>query len=539
MPCETFPIATPTRINNPAIWLFGNRLFHDQSPLEFLSELLLVMASPKRLKESRVEFGSIFPSCDVLHAWRVPDELQYAPKARLNLKLFALMGASRLDSRHETHRTHYQELLERLAASIRVAEPGTEGDVLRTLENLLLGFHGAGSGRTWCAQSFLPLCPELTAAETIWNETAARRERPLSWTDLLQEVRSYFASSKRLFLARGGEVLYLQLCHALRQSPESVAVWVRESKLELTLREQSPVELHTNLERALGSLLGQSPRTLRDIVEFIDTGVETATSTATDMESATPRFVDAGSCASESWQEGYLFAVDLLRLCEAGLDVIERLRMLETACAMQVLRTLCAQSARHSRQDKATEWPGYRFALSAPDETNAAVKRLSRHTARLAERLIYHAVRSEDVPPLPHPRPSDKDLKEADRRYGSKLFTAMAKRIGLLVPRRGAGARFTLDERLLRYLVVTTIPVGSRLTYERFKALVEARHGLVADGGGLARASRWADGAHEVSFGDDVGGWLREMLSAAGMLITLSDSCSLVENPAAQRGRAR
>ena len=112
----------------------------------------------------------------------------------------------------------------------------------------------------------------------------------------------------------------------------------------------------------------------------------------------------------------------------------------------------------------------------------------------------------------------------------------MAKRIGLEVPRRGAGARFTLNQRLLRFLVVTTVPLGGRLTYDRFKALVEARHGLVVDADGLARANTWADGAPQVSFGDNVDEWLREMLTAAGMLITLSDSCSLVENPAAQRG---
>jgi hypothetical protein len=112
----------------------------------------------------------------------------------------------------------------------------------------------------------------------------------------------------------------------------------------------------------------------------------------------------------------------------------------------------------------------------------------------------------------------------------------MAKRIGFLIPRRGAGARFTLNERLLRLLVVTVVPVGGRLTYERFKALVEARHGLVFDADGLARANSWADDVAHVSLGDNVDAWFQEMLAAAGMLITLSDSCSLVENPAAKRG---
>jgi len=127
-------------------------------------------------------------------------------------------------------------------------------------------------------------------------------------------------------------------------------------------------------------------------------------------------------------------------------------------------------------------------------------------------------------------------LKEADRRYGSKLFSGLAKRIGFLIPRRGAGVRFTLNEQLLRLLVVTTVPVGGRLTYDRFKALVEARHGLVFDSDGFARADEWAGGTGRVSLGHGVDAWLQDMLAAAGLLIHLSDSCALVENPAAKKG---
>jgi hypothetical protein len=47
-------------------------------------------------------------------------------------------------------------------------------------------------------------------------------------------------------------------------------------------------------------------------------------------------------------QKGLLFAVELLRLSEAVIDPIERLEMLELACAMQVLRSLCAQGVRYS-----------------------------------------------------------------------------------------------------------------------------------------------------------------------------------------------
>lgn len=537
MSCDIFPVL-PHREKNPAFLLFGNRLYTDQSPTEFLIELLLVTNSTKRIGEGGTSFSTPLPEFGALKEWPIIESLQYAPKARLDLKLFAFMGASRLDSRHETHREHYKELLEKLRASIRVTETGTENDVMRTLENLLLGFQGAGSGRTWCAQSFLPVCRGLLAGETIWSESFARRNAPRNWSDLIEgeHLTKYFASNKRLFLARGGELLFLQLCNALRQEAGTVRMWAEQNNVYLEPSELDPTWLHGELQRELGRLLDQCPQTLTDIAEFLDSGIEADTSNATDTDDGAPRYVDAGWCAAESWQEGYLFAVDLFRLCTADLDVVERLRLLELACAMQVLRSLAAQSARHCPAERKASWPGYRLAVSAPAENKPAVKKLSRDTAKVTERLIYHALRSGDVALPDDPEKREKILKEADRRYGGKLFTSMAKRIGFLIPRRGAGVRFTLNEHLLRLLVVTTVPVGGRLTYDRFKSLVEARHGLVFDSDGFARASEWAGGTGRVSLGNDIDAWFQDMLAAAGLLIHLSDSCALVVNPAAKKG---
>ena len=532
MSCEIFPLI-PHSEKNPAFLLFGNRLYSDQSPTEFLIELLLVTNSSKQVGVRGAPFNSPLPEFEMLTGWPEADSLRYAPRSRLNLKLFAFMGASRLGSRHETHREHYRELIERLQSSIRVTETGAESDVLRTLENLFLGFQGAGSGRTWCAQSFLPVCRGLLAGETIWSESIARRNNPRLWCDLMErgKLAKYFASNKRLFLARGGELLFLQLCNALRQAPATVRAWAEQMGVCLETQEMDPAWLHAELQRELGRLLDQCPQTLTEIADFLDSGIEADTSRATDMDNGEPRYVDAGWCAAESWREGYLFAVELLRLCTADLDVVKRLQLLELACTMQVLRSLAAQSARHCQAERDVAWPGYRLAVSAPVEDNPAVKRISRHTAKVAERLIYHALRSGDVPVA-----DPSKLPKVDRAYGGKLFTSLAKRIGFLVPRRGAGVRFTLNEQLLRLLVVTAVPVGGRLTYDRFKALVEARHGLVFDSDGFARADEWAGGTGRVSLGNNVDAWFQDMLAAAGLLIHLSDSCALVENPAAKKG---
>ena len=191
------------------------------------------------------------------------------------------------------------------------------------------------------------------------------------------------------------------------------------------------------------------------------------------------------------------------------------------------------QSARHVDSEYPIPWPGYRLAVSAPEEKRTAIKRLSHQTAKAMEKQIFQAIRNEEsgiILPQGEKEPG-KSLKEADRRYAGKLFIGLAKRIGFIVPRRGAGARFVLNDQLLRLLVLTTVPVGGRITFDTFKRLVEVRYGLVFDADGFNRASRWLDGTG-VYLPADTDAWLQDMLEAAGLLIHLSDSCALVENPA-------
>ena len=417
---------------------------------------------------------------------------------------------------------------------------GHVDDVVRTLENLFLGFQGAGAGRTWCAQTFLPISSGLLAGETLWNETKARSKPPAHWQYITDSLSTYFTMNKHRFLARGGEVLYLQICNALRQDKEIIRQWAEESGVMLDSTnnndEQDPAWLHAELMRELGSLMHKCPKAITELAEFIDSGIEPETAEKTDFRSDSPRYVSAGWCPVESWQEGYLFAVELLRLCKSNLDVIDRIYLLETACAMQVLRSLAFQSARYTPTNHFTAWPGYRLAVSAPEENRPIVKRVSQQTVKMIEKQIFQAIRNEDrgIALPDNEKERNKVLKEADNRYAGKLFIKLAKRLGLVIPRRGAGARFVLNEQLLRFLVLTVVPKGGRITYDRFKEIVERRFGLVFDADGIGQAGEWLADGNRVYLPNDTDNWLQEMLEAAGFLLRLSDSCAMVvEDPAA------
>lgn len=509
--------------SNPAIRLFGNRFSTDQTSLELLGEFLLITTSVKEIEGK--ELRSALPPLDDIHSWS-NSKLKYSPKIKLNLKLFAFLSSSRLDSRHLTHREHYTQLIQELKKRIKV-DSNDKTQVVKTLENLLLGFQGAGTSRTWCAQSFIPISRGLVAGEAIWNETKAKSHYAESWSYVLDNAKLYFSLNKHRFLARGGELLYLQICNAMKQNPEAIQAWNLDAKLEFSSEELEPEKLLTRLERGLAKFFSACPKFIDDLAEFIDDKLDPETAAKTDMQEQQPRFVEAGWCNSATWQEGYLLAVEMNRILSSGLDVMDSVYYLETLFMLHTLRNLIMQSSRCLSNGEA-KWPGYYMAINRSDEENGTLKRISHQSLKNIEKTIYMAIRS-------HMQGTDivqdeKILKEADTRSGHKFFLKMAKQAGLVIPKRGAWARFVLTPQILRVLVTTIVPQQGRITYETFKQLIRARWGMVFDEAGFGECCEWL-GVEKVYLSSDTDAWLLEMLAESGLLMHLSDSCALVLHP--------
>ena len=149
-------------------------------------------------------------------------------------------------------------------------------------------------------------------------------------------------------------------------------------------------------------------------------------------------------------------------------------------CAFHVMRSLTTQASRYPRSIIPQTWPACRLAVSDPDGKNRTVKQVSKATIQAVSKTIYDGLRHPDIlnDTLPNsPNLREKLYAEAERRYGHKLFITLGKRIGLIVPRRGAGMRFVLNARLLRLLIVVLLP-GRRMTYDTFKLAAESHFGL-------------------------------------------------------------
>lgn len=533
---------------NPAVRLFGNRIYADQTSLEFLHEFLLIASAPKTWHEDSDTFKSCLPRYTALdECLEDGARLRYAPRARLDLKLFSFLGASRLSSRDPAHLEHLDELRDDLAKKIVTEGDITVSDVLDSLRDLFLGLQGAGNGRTWCAQTFLPLSRRCLAGETIWNQSKTHNN--LTWYDSLTSLSTYWSTNRHRFLARGGEVFYLQLCLALSRSKGEVTDLIREAKLEFSTEEADPAQLHFKLEEGLTRLLDSSLQ-LDELAAFIENNDENESAYKTDLERhfgiERPHFVSTEAypeaCPKESWKIGYVFAVELSRILTLKLDTLECIARLEMLFDLHILRHLTYLSAQRIKNEKlplslASNWLGYSFVTSPENCTIPRLRKLSEVSFRHTEQMIYTAVHSylpEDDDERKKFNESSKYrndyFKEADKSHGFAVFRKIGKSMGFIVPRKGSGERLVLTENILRTLVLTLVPAEHDITYDQFKKEVYQHFGIAFDRDSIRLAMKETGNASDDP-NYNIDAWVSTLLEQAAMLIPLSDSCSLVHNP--------
>ena len=161
-----FPNVTHNPVNdaNPAIQIFGRRFYKDQTPIEYLSEFLLVFASPKTTDGAQAFEFPLYND--------IPTEkLSYFPPFRLGLKLFAFLSASKLDTRHPVHIAAFQRAVTAILERSNCRNERDEGASVRLIQGLFSGFVGVagdrtldcpylltGLGHSACARSSLESC---------------------------------------------------------------------------------------------------------------------------------------------------------------------------------------------------------------------------------------------------------------------------------------------------------------------------------------------------------------------------------------------
>lgn len=499
---------------NSAIMLYGRRFYRDQTPVEYLAELLLVFLSAKSQQDEYTYSFSIDPS-----------DARYFPEDHVALKLFSFYPTSKLETRHEAHQATYLEALSQVKKRIQGGDERQQEDTVRLLQSLFSGFTGVAKNRTWATYSFLPAAPSLISRELNWRHKKAKADsQAKDW----ESSRTYFDTVSHLFMARGGELLFLQLAHLFSLLPEQV-----DEELGTLPEEYShlpPLDLailKSSLEEALTSLLSGSLKKIDQLASF----VEATLSDVTLSTDKIPNKATLGWVPRASVPEAYLFAQELMNICQSSHSELDKLEMMQTLCCLQVIRSLSFQAQRIDQPNKTTRGflGNYVWIVCDPNApVNSASRRLSQTSFDVIESMLFRVLRVVQRVACD----TSKEDKEADD-HGFKIFRKIAKDIGLVIPRTGRGQRFVLTPSLVRVLVAATVKPGERVRLTEFYQRVFAHFGIALANQQLSVAIAWSSisttSEDYVMTTDSL--WIEEALNQGGFLVELSDAVSIVHNP--------
>lgn len=502
--------------SNPAVRAFGRRFYRDQTPLEYLAEFLLCFSSDKTLPGDRRASG--LPQLEALPQ----QSLSYWPESRLALKLFSFFASSKLETRHPAHVDRFKQLISDVEEAVDADQAEDKHRAVMILQQLFSGFVGVAGQRTWATHSFIPASRFLLSREVDWRHSEAINHSVKTW----DEAQPYFTSGSHNFMARGGEVLFLQLWHVLRaMKADNLSQWLDGRYPHIHW-----AEVPARVEDGLQKLLDQIDEPLAKLGSVVEHAAAQEPPIKELSGSQNFGWVPRASC-----QEAALFAWELGNIVTSQQDPLRKVRVLQDLCCLHVLRSICFQAARlvgEEGQPQAADFAGgYAWITVAPQAGLGTDLGKASHASHSAtEELLFKAVRSEALPELSAAAPTEAAPEKADE-HGFKLFRGLGKQIGLIVPRTGP-MRFTLSSTLVEATALALIPPGERVSFDDYLWRLYRHFGIAVGAAQIeAAASTLGDGVR-LAPQRNSSAWLEDELKRGGFLIPLSDATPLVESPA-------
>ena len=496
---------------NIALDIFGRRFYADQTPTEYLSEFLLVFNSAKA-DENRNKFGE--------NSFQVNDQTtHYCPSTRLALKFFSFFSQSKLETRHPVHQTEFLNAIEQLKNRMSHSISATEkNQLVQTLQSLLYGFVGVAKNRTWSTYNFLPITPMLLGREITWSHTT---ENFSDW----EESTVKFSLSDHNFMARGGEVLFLQLGYLFSNITQNtdfiqkIASTDQYKHLEFNLE-----SLQQQLENELNKLFRSETQSIEKICDFIEDALEDF-----DLPKAKLSHAKLATIPKSYVFEAFLFANELLSLLKSNISKLEKIELLQLLCVMQVLRSIMARSRQlDTTAHETKKFHGHYawIACSPTAITSDPIRKYAENSYQKSEEIIYRILREEGK----KHGVQESEYTNIDK-HSFDVFKKMAKTIGLVIPITGGHQRFVLNANMIRLFVYTLIPAGKRIQMTEFLARIQTHFAISFFGEQLQDALQWQYEQPSDPTTDIKLNWFEESLKQSGLLIELSDSVSIVKNP--------
>lgn len=483
--------------------LFGHRIKPQQTRYEYLVEFLQVAIARKKILDCGDDtiMTDMFPISNSLEN----HQIEYMPVSNMGLKRFIFFENSRLDTKSKIDKKAYNKCLEIMKECIEIENPQiSEKESIFILQNILYGFSIENAGRSWFNKNLLPVC-----SETIFPESLARKKLRESVELDSEKVDSSFDFNSYTYMARGGEVYYLHLLHAINN--------IGADKKDY-------------LERQINRMLRSIPA-LSKISKFIQTEWERGMEFDENNSNSDNVKKRIGAIPLEySYRDSYSLS-EIMCFLDNRIQPMEKLNLLSYGIVLQIFRMIITTAAIGS-SNKGSAWVldvcennKKEHAEIRKLAANCYVKNEESITKYIDKGIEYYFsdCKSEE---------KDKKRKDADK-DSNKIIRKLGKNMGMIIPINGPGMRFTLSEELIKFLVMSLIPANSKVTYEHFLDMLYQHFEIVISPEHYAKAS--AEGKviphANVTFLQVNKSDFAQKLKNCGFLRDLSDATAIVENP--------
>ena len=507
---------------NLQIQLYGKRIRTDQTVPEYLLEFLLTFIGEYRCEDGKISTG--------FDKFRIDAQTKYTVNPNIAFKRFVFFENSKLENRYDVDRDAYEELKDLLKVRIK-SSTHSENDILDIVQELFYGFSAVTKNRGWFAQSLMPICREVMFPEAMGKSTT---RKGMNYTDSVKMnnqnkkilVDSNFEFKEYNFMARGGEVYYLHLMQYL----------------------VNDCEMKYRLQKKLFELIDSYPE-IRILSEWINNTWNLFLSQKLNKSENEIRNIlkEEKMC---QWipirynrrSKYYAKELDNILSCEASQ--FEKIDLLNVGICMQILRMMTESAkiiSEQAEEGKYNETIGPMWLIHIPstnDELNRKTKKLAVESYKIVEEYMQDAVakilKSNDGIVIKSSKKTKSELariKDANK-DSYKLLRKLGKEIGLIVPLKGDNMRFSIDDSIIRYLVLSIVKPESKVTLDTFLDRLYEYYGIVI---GPIQYERYIDENNiidniEISFLNDNLMEFQKLLRNNGFLRELSDATSIVEN---------
>lgn len=482
--------------------LFGHRIKPQQTRYEYLAEFLQIAMSKKRIVDEDSQYiDEMFILSDSVNDHMI----KYTPISNMGLKRFIFFDNSRLDTKSDIDNVAYTKCVDYLKKNIDCNSNSIDDtDAIFILQNIFYVFSIENAGRSWFNKNLLPVCSEV-----LFPESLARKSlREKASIDSVSTDNSFDFNSYT-YMARGGEIYYLHVLHALNNS---------EPKRKMIL------------EKQIDSMLSGIPQ-LKKLSCYIQNKWEDEVKFG-DKDTDNPVVKKTMRSIPLNYQYRDKHTIsELTTFLDNRIQPMEKIDLLSCGIVIQIIRMMTTTAAIGS-QTAGSIWL---IDVCDPDKKeHSEVKKLASYCFSLNEESFTKYIDNGIVSFYPNADEEAINKKRTDAYNDTiKVVRKLGKSMGMIIPMNGSDMRFTLPEEILKFLVMSLIPVGKKVTCDNFLDILYDHFEIVISTEHYAKAisENKAPYQSNVTFLQMNKSDFAQKLKNCGFLRDLSDATSIVENP--------